>query len=295
MDKAEFLKKVERMANPNLVRVRDDKIEEVEIGDLPDIGLAEPAPPQMRTEEEIIRYALLVNSINHQFWDVSGGEFERYANNGKVGALAMMDGLSRWVESAGSLGAMEADLPVSEDQVKKFFGPIPDPAGRAAALTEALGPQGKAAAQRMAESLAKGATWGVAVAAEISAFLPIGFEDPFLKKSQLCLWMAKGMLEVRGFGPIDTDLTCFADYQIPKVLRGLGILEYEAGLAKKVDDGSLLESCGEEERAIRAATIVACERIAQEKKVSPAQLDFWLWTKRNETPALFHRTKTRRY
>lgn len=295
MDKQEFLRRIERMADPERVRIRSDRIRALEIGELPEIGAAEPAPEAARSEMDILRFALMANSINHQFWDIGAEGFERYARNGKVGALAMFEALGEWVEKAGSIGALEAELPLTADRIAELFGGLPDPGERARALGEALGPAGRAAASRMLESLREGKVWGVELAGEISALLPSGFEDPFLKKSQLCLWMAKGMLEARGFGPARTDLTCFADYQIPKVLRGMGVLEYSEALAARVDRGELLESDGPEERAIRAATVSACEEIASEKGISPAQLDFWLWTRRNETSSLFHRSKTRRY
>ncbi|MBN1832507.1 MAG: queuosine salvage family protein [Deltaproteobacteria bacterium] len=64
---------------------------------------------------------------------------------------------------------------------------------------------------------------------------------------------------------IDVDeLTAFADYKLPQVLRHLGVLRYKPGLTQKVDHGILLEGGSIEEIEIRANTIWAVELIRQE-------------------------------
>lgn len=103
------------------------------------------------------------------------------------------------------------------------------------------------------------------------------------------------MLKAGGIDAPAVELTCFADYQVPKVLRGLGILVYAPKLQAMVDRGELLEQDSPMEVAIRAASIIACEMISKKKNVSSAELDFWLWQRRNDFDGLFHRTLTRRY
>jgi hypothetical protein len=147
----------------------------------------------------------------------------------------------------------------------------------------------------LADSAHGGEAWGIEHARAIALMLPSGYEDPFLKKAQLCMWMAKGMLEAGGMAAPEVDSTAFADYQIPKVLRGLGVLGYGEELAAKVDAGLVLEESGPMEVAIRAATVVACEKISQSKSISAPALDFWLWSRRNEFAEPFHRVRTMRY
>jgi hypothetical protein len=82
---------------------------------------------------------------------------------------------------------------------------------------------------------------------------------------------------------IDVDeLTAFADYKLPQVLRHLGVLRYEPDLTRKVDHGILLESGIIEEVEIRANTIWAVELIRQElvtmgRTLRPYEIDGILW------------------
>ncbi len=83
------------------------------------------------------------------------------------------------------------------------------------------------------------------------------------------------------FEDID-QLTAFADYKLPQVLRALGILEYREDLRNRIDRRICLEPGGPEEVEIRAMTLHAVELIRGAllqagRKVSSAQIDHWLW------------------
>ena len=56
-------------------------------------------------------------------------------------------------------------------------------------------------------------------------------------------------------------LTAFADYKIPQLLRGLSIISYSKELAEKVDSGVHIEKGSREEIEIRSATIWGIELI----------------------------------
>lgn len=295
VDKKKFLKKVERMLDPSLVTIHEDAIMAINIGKLPDLGFQEPAPVSARSALDVIRFALAMNSINHQFWDTVSGKFERYEHGGLTGALAMRAGLVAMMDDHGGICAIQERLPIDEKLVRKYFGAMPDSESRARALTEAFGSKGDACARLLLDSARDGEIWGVAHAQAIATLLPLGFGDEFLKKAQLCMWMAKGMLEAREMPAPEVELTCFADYQVPKVLRGLGVLSYERKLAAKVDSHCVLESDGAYEKAIRAATIVACEKISVAKGLSAPELDYWLWSRRHDFKAPFHLVRTMKY
>jgi hypothetical protein len=57
------------------------------------------------------------------------------------------------------------------------------------------------------------------------------------------------------------ELTAFADYRLPQVLRHLGALDYSSHLAADVDGGVILPAGSAPEVEIRACTIEACERL----------------------------------
>ncbi|MPN62756.1 hypothetical protein SDC9_210509 [bioreactor metagenome] len=136
----------------------------------------------------------------------------------------------------------------------------------------------------------------VAQAAGLAAIFPLAFDDPYLKKAQLALSMIAAFLRSTGNDVGAEDLTAFADYQVPRVLRGLGVLAYSTSLADKVDQRILLTENGQEELSIRAATVLACEAIAAHTGGTSADIDNLLWLSQDiagETP--FHLTETRWY
>ena len=58
-----------------------------------------------------------------------------------------------------------------------------------------------------------------------------------------------------------TDLTMFADYRVPQILRHRGIFIYNDALAKAIDSETELAYSSELEVELRAATIVTVDRI----------------------------------
>lgn len=95
-------------------------------------------------------------------------------------------------------------------------------------------------------------------------------------------------------------LTAFADYKVPQVMRKEGMLRLGAELARKVDAREPLAAGGEEEVAIRAATIWGCERLARAleqdrgKPVRAMDVDYVLWCAGQNKAGLppYHLTRT---
>jgi hypothetical protein len=126
-------------------------------------------------------------------------------------------------------------------------------------------------------------------------------EVPFYKRAQItCLDLATA-LGGKGLGHFsDLDqLTLFADNLVPHVLRMLGVLVYEPGLARRIEAGERIESQSVEEVEIRAVALHAVERLSESCarcgfEVRPYQLDGILWTlgQRSEIKARpRHRTR----
>jgi hypothetical protein len=106
----------------------------------------------------------------------------------------------------------------------------------------------------------------------------------FLKRAQLFASMLNGWLLVNGYGGLKRvdELSAFADYRVPQVLRHYGVLCYDTGLANKIENMHLLCKDSVEEIEIRAATIVAVEKIKEcikkmGKLTSSADIDSILW------------------
>ncbi len=119
------------------------------------------------------------------------------------------------------------------------------------------------------------------LAEQLAAGMPFFDDRGFYKRAQI----AANDLQLAGiadFEDIDR-LTIFADNLVPHVLRVDGVLRYDPALAKRIDDGELLEPGSREEVEIRACAVHACELIAPRLGVPPRTLDGWLWN-RGEAP-----------
>lgn len=98
-------------------------------------------------------------------------------------------------------------------------------------------------------------------AAMLAECFPQAFGDPCLKKAQ-------------------------------RVRRALGALRFSEGLSSKIDGGEMILPDSSAERTIRAATILACERIGG----TAANVDNLLWQNQEIAGGLrFHLTETSRY
>ncbi|MCS7002039.1 MAG: queuosine salvage family protein [Dehalococcoidia bacterium] len=96
------------------------------------------------------------------------------------------------------------------------------------------------------------------------------------------------------------DLTAFADYKVPQVLRALGALRYAPSLADRVARRELLPPGSPEEVEIRAATVQAVERLRaafarQGLALTASAIDWLLWDAGQRPLAHlepYHRTRT---
>lgn len=130
----------------------------------------------------------------------------------------------------------------------------------------------------------------------------------FYKRAQLAAAMLYEAFDGEGPGDLHRveELTVFADYKLPQVLRRMGILRYAPHLADRVDRCEPLEAGSREEVEIRAATVWAGElmrqalvcrfpQITPHPEVTALHIDYWLWRKGQlQGPDIrpYHRTRT---
>ncbi|MDP3508627.1 MAG: queuosine salvage family protein [Candidatus Melainabacteria bacterium] len=123
---------------------------------------------------------------------------------------------------------------------------------------------------------------------ELPGYLDIaqynGKEILFLKRAQLLVSDLNHTLVSSATTAIYKieELTAFADYKLPQLLRHYQVLIYEAALAQRIDEQIELAPGSAEEVEIRATTIVAVELIRQELEklglaCSAAAIDNQLW------------------
>lgn len=117
----------------------------------------------------------------------------------------------------------------------------------------------------------------------------------FLKRAQIVACDISYLKTGRGLTNTN-QLTAFADYKIPQMLRMFGVIEYDNNLAQRVDEMVLIPAGSREEVEIRAATIWGIELLRQMlKNYSAADVDnaLWLLSQNSETQTQpYHRTYT---
>lgn len=121
------------------------------------------------------------------------------------------------------------------------------------------------------------------------------FQDPYLKKAQLALSFIVGYLNKMGYNIDQSELTIFADYQVPRVMQKLGLLEYDATLRDVIENNGLILENSVTEKAIRAATILMGEKLSNFYNVPAASIDKFLWLQRKTCTLPHHLTITKRY
>ncbi len=122
------------------------------------------------------------------------------------------------------------------------------------------------------------------------------------KRAQICVADLYGAYRGRSWGAFDDldQLTAFADYKLPQMLRQLGIISYARPLADQVDAGRLIEAGGLDEVEIRAATIWGVEHLRRAlsdrgRVVAAFEVDWFLWDMSQSDGAAsrpYHRTRT---
>mmetsp|Transcript_10280 Transcript_10280/g.26343 ORF Transcript_10280/g.26343 Transcript_10280/m.26343 type:complete len:329 (+) Transcript_10280:43-1029(+) len=252
------------------------------------------------------QYVFVLDSLNFCFWPTEGFEYEQLATAltevlAKDRAAFSADRLAALTEAELAAWFPTHELPNASERVLRLreLGEV--------LLREAGGEAARFAAQ------AKGSA--VTLVRRIIECLP-GFRDTavyrgrlvhFYKRAQIVvadLWAAFGRRtsdpgHYASFDDIGK-LTMFADYRVPQLLRHVGALRYSAEVAEQIDGKKQIAFGSELETEIRAATVVAVERLQQRLAVKGVdvlvvEVDWLLWNqgeKDLDVMAPHHRTLT---
>jgi hypothetical protein len=246
---------------------------------------------------DTVSYLLVLDSLNFCFWPAHNkARWEiQYSSESLSGYLALAASLKRAMESGVPITRADYLAGISPEALKNILGGQGDlqlMESRLGILRELGGvlqrdyggePCGLVEA-------AEGSAVGLVrlLATQFESFRDVaeyrGQEAIFYKRAQIFAADLHGTFQGKDWGAFkDIDqLTAFADYKLPQVLRHLGILQYEKDLARQVDTGTLFEPGGIEEVEIRASTIWAVEEIRQEmghggEDLKAFEIDGILW------------------
>ena len=303
-NKAGVLEVANQWYDASIARVNDEAIAGLALPDFK-IGAEESmaAGSIDRSWGDDIALSLALNSINYQFWDLGAqGEFIRYEFEGIVGAMGMREAFERaWADPQSPLSQARLGRVLTIEDIAQVFGDIPAAQSRVDVLNEMLLPRGPgldSPVDMMARELSEDALAKQKLETEqanrLAQVFPVSYGDQVLKKAQLAVsevWV-KGREHGLNYA---CDLTAFADYQIPNILRAMGVLEYSDDLAAKIDRYEEIPYESQEEKAIRGASLIAVEKIAAQAGVPVAAVDHYLWTRRKEAATPFHLTFTTAY
>lgn len=230
------------------------------------------------------RYMVVLDTLNFSFWGGEGGGYWELAER------------LRDVFAAGDeLADADRLRNVTAARLGELIGPFPMLAERAEALRQ-LGSRGfegliGAGAAETARTLST----------ELRSFADVadygGRRVPLLKRAQILASDLHGS-GARTFPDIDV-LTCFADYKLPQMLRHWGALRYSDRLAARIDAQRPLEAGEAAEVEIRAATVVAVERLREGlaergRHLNSVQIDWILWEAAQDRRGIrpYHRVRT---
>lgn len=280
--------------DPFIVRINEKKLLSLNFTEQEKASLAQNEIEALegKSLKDSVRFLIGLNSINYQFWDLQDSKFIRYTNKGQTGALGSFAG---FVELFDILEKNNFNVEkINKELMNQCFGNISDIERRINILKEALNTKNLDKVFEEIESHIKKYPINVDLAEKISLILPQSYADPYLKKIQLALYEISHVYNAHGIIN-ESNITVAADYQLPKVLEGMGILEYSEELSRKIDNFDLIEEGSKEEKALRAATILSCNEISKQHNISIPALDRVLWLARNNFKKNFHLTRTSNY
>lgn len=223
-----------------------------------------------------------------KFWNLQeSGRLERYQYRNATGSTAMFMRIQdQWGEGSVPLSSIDAAFECS-----------PNSAIRSTIARELSEQAPKV--YDVANVIIHDAQYGslkVEHASLLASSFPTAFTDPYLKKAQLAVTAIGGLVQDQYAMDIDCDLTAFADYKVPRVLRALGILQYSPELSTLIEDHELIAQGSDYERSIRGATILAVDTMARHFDTQAVIVDNLLWRSQSLANGTnFHLTVTDQY
>ena len=263
-------------------------------------------------------WVLLLDAQNFCFWSWAGAGNARwtveYDGQRHDGYWALVAALRTAVDRGQPLWDAEYLLTASDTELAAIFAPA-EPDGPPIPLLERrvahFREVGMGLREQPIEELIGGANGSAvalveAVRRRFPSFDDVSWVDGrevrFLKRAQILIGDLHGAFAGQGLGAFSDlhELTAFADYKVPQVLRRFGVLQYAPELEAAVRNQQLIPPNSPWELEIRAGTIWACELIRQRLlaegvSLRAFEIDWALWLTGQSLPPgsePYHRTPT---
>ena len=271
--------------------------------------------PHLRAERHgadiAAAWTLLLSAMNFSFWQ----DEPRWRVSGHDGYLALVHALRRAFDAGWPVGDPEHYATWSVDDLATVLrgdvggAPVPPLLAERHAVAADVGrwlcDVHRGSALAALGAAASAAEFAQILAATLPRFRDVadwrGMRVAFLKRAQIAAHDCGAALgESAPAGLRDrSDLTAFADYKVPQMLRAEGVLVYAPALAETVDSRTEIAAGSSQEVEIRALTVVAVDQLASGLRArgtgcDAPLVDGWLWWRGQEgrDMAPYHRTRT---
>lgn len=268
-------------------------------------------PFKTENPEMMLNYLITLDSLNFCFWSKKEKWRIVYKNKEYDGYFALAISLNIFFKNNPKKANLEYFKNISFDELSKIF------AGRGElqflkkrwqiirAVSSTLLRKYKNSSEFIVSANKKLANLVKKISEELPSFNDSAYyrgrKVYFLKRAQILAGDIYTTFGGRGVGCFtDPDcLTAFADYKLPQILNYFGILEYSAGLKKKIEKKIIIPTGSKQEIEIRSSTIWAVEYLRRclnnlGKDINSSQIDWILWSKSQKInfKMPYHLTKT---
>jgi len=253
--------------------------------------------PAGQTAEGAAAFSIVLNSMNFMFWTLTPEGVDRYHWGNEGGAHGLNAALEHiWGDDLTPVSLRKQLCSGDERAVINALGEISLPRRRAQFLREVLFED---KLELAASDLVAASRTGLLTsddAEKLAKRFPMAFgQDKYLVRAQLAVMWFAGYLLDQGIN-IECDITVAATYQMPRVMRSIKVLRLAAELATKIDSHTFILRDSAEERAIRAATVLGAQAMAQHLGVSEHTMVNTLWQNRHACGVIpYHLTITTDY
>jgi len=224
--------------------------------------------------------AMIIANQGGFIYEDEDGQAKKWQVNGS-GARAMVEKMAE-IRAAGALPFYDVAPGDVEAKIGLLLHDTPFAKERLDIFSEFADPARHRQVMDLLDSAFDGEKYrlDISFAQKLAAILPAGFGgDSLMKKSILTCLMATANAHHHGVKGDISDMTIAADYILPQVLNAdhVGILQFSPELTEKLQKKQSFAENAEEVTILRAAAVIACDKLAKKSGLNAQDIDGALW------------------